>query len=62
VLAPATWRALADAGYLRTALTCGEALARTAAEAAPGLAQRQAEARVRWWARRAALAARRLNP
>jgi aminoglycoside phosphotransferase (APT) family kinase protein len=61
VLAPATWRALADAGYLRTALTCGEALARTAAEAAPGLAQRQAEARVRWWARRAALAARRLS-
>src|SRR5258706_397486 len=45
VLAPATWRALADAGYLRTALTCGEALARTAAEATPGLAQRQAEAR-----------------
>lgn len=62
VLAPATWHALADAGYLRTALTCGEALARTAAEAAPGLARRQAEARVRWWARRAALAARRLNP
>jgi aminoglycoside phosphotransferase (APT) family kinase protein len=62
VLAPATWRALADAGYLRTALTCGEALARTAAESAPGAARRQAEARVRWWARRAALAARRLNP
>ena len=62
VLAPATWRALADAGYLRTALTCGEALARTAVEAAPGTSRQRAEARVRWWARRAALAARRLNP
>ncbi len=62
VLALATWRVLADAGYLRTALTCGEALARTAAESAPGTSRRRAEARVRWWARRAALAARRLNP
>jgi aminoglycoside phosphotransferase (APT) family kinase protein len=61
VLAPATWRALADAGYLRTALTCGEALARTAAEADSSTARRRAEARVRWWARRAAAAARRLS-
>jgi hypothetical protein len=55
------WRGLSDAGYLRTALTCGEALGRTATEAPPGAARRRAEARVRWWARRAALAARRLG-
>src|SRR5260221_47980 len=62
VLALATWPVLADAGYLRTALTCGEAPARTAAESAPRPSRRRAGARGRWWARRAALAARRLNP
>jgi hypothetical protein len=61
-LDPTTWRALADAGYLRTALTCGEALARTATTAPPGEARRRAEARVRWWAERAARAAERLAP
>ena len=62
VLSPTTWLALADAGYLRTTLTCGEALGRTAAESPPGASRRDAEARVRWWARRAALAAHRLVP
>ncbi len=62
VLDSATWLALADAGYLRTALTCGEALARTATTAPPGAARRRAEAHVRWWATRAARAARRLVP
>jgi hypothetical protein len=60
-LAPATWRVLADAGYLRTALTCGEAFGRVTAEASPGAIRRRAEARVRWLARRAAVAARRLG-
>ena len=60
-LAPATWRALADAGYLRTALTCGEALGRAAADAPAGAPKRRAEARARWWAERAARAARRLT-
>lgn len=60
ILDSATWLALADAGYLRTALTCGEALARTAATAPSGAARRRAEAYVRWWATRAALAAERL--
>lgn len=59
-LAPAVWRALVDAGYLRTALTCGEALGRAATEAAPGRARRWAEARARWWAARGARGARRL--
>ena len=59
-LAPGVWRALADAGYLRTALTCGEALGR-AAEAPPGPTRERAERRVRWWADRAALAAERLR-
>jgi hypothetical protein len=59
-LPPATWQRLADAGYLRTALTCGEALGRAASEAPPGPARRHAEARVRWWAARAARAADRL--
>ena len=61
-LPPAAWSRLADAGYLRTALTCGEALGRAATEAAPGAAHDRAADRVRWWARRAALAARRLVP
>jgi Phosphotransferase enzyme family len=60
-LEPATWHALADAAYLRTALTCGEAFGRAAAEAPPGALRRRAEARVRWWAHRAALAAQQLT-
>ena len=59
-LAPDIWRGLADAGYLRTALTCGEAFGRAATEAPPGAARARAEARLRWWAARATLAARRL--
>jgi hypothetical protein len=62
VLAPAIWAAMIDGGYLRTALTCGEALGRAAAEAPLGAARRQAEARARWWAQRAARAAERLVP
>ncbi len=54
-----TWRALADAGYLRTALTCGEAFG-WSAERARGAARRRAEARARWWAQRGARAARRM--
>lgn len=56
-LAPAVWCDLAHAGYLRTALTCGEAFGRAAAGASAGAARRRAETRVRWWARRAARAA-----
>src|SRR5262249_39109693 len=52
VLDAATWLAMADAGYLRTALTCGEALAQTAAMTPNGAPRRRAEARVRWWADR----------
>lgn len=53
------WQALADAAYLRTALSGGEAWGR-AVEAAPSpVARRQAMARLTWWARRGALAARR---
>jgi hypothetical protein len=59
-LSPATWLALLDAGYLRTALTCGEAFGRDAEEAPAGCARRVAEARVRWWAERAVMAADRL--
>jgi hypothetical protein len=55
-----TWLALADAGYLRTALTCGEALGRAAAKAPAGALRTRAEARVRWWAERAVRGARRL--
>ncbi|HLY32408.1 MAG TPA: hypothetical protein VKQ36_15370 [Ktedonobacterales bacterium] len=54
------WLALADAGYLRTALTCGEAFGRAAEDAPPGAARQRAETRIRWWAQRASLAARRL--
>jgi hypothetical protein len=61
-LDPAVWQALADAGYLRIVLTCGEALARSATLAPPGAARRRAAARVRWWAERAARAAARLVP
>jgi hypothetical protein len=61
-LVPHIWRALVDAAYLRTTLTCGEAFGRAAHEAPPGAARRRAEMRVRWWARRASQAARRLRP
>ena len=55
------WQGLADAAYLRTTLTGGEAWAR-AVEAAPSAPARQrALARLRWWARRGAQAARRLT-
>ncbi len=60
-LSPATWLALVDAGYLRTALTCGEAFGRAAAVAPAGLLRQRAERRVRWWARRGMLAAHRLH-
>jgi len=56
----ATWLALVDAGYLRTALTCGEAFGRAAAAAPAGRARWIAEARVNWWAERAVQAADRL--
>jgi hypothetical protein len=59
-LSLATWLALLDAGYLRTALTCGEAFGRAAEQAPAGRAHVVAEARVRWWAERASLAADRL--
>jgi hypothetical protein len=59
-LSPASWLALLDAGYLRTALTCGEAFGRAAEEAPSGHARVVAETRVRWWAERAAQAADRL--
>jgi hypothetical protein len=54
------WLALLDAGYLRTALTCGEAFGRAAEETPAGPARSVAEARVHWWAQRAARAADRL--
>jgi hypothetical protein len=60
LLPSATWLALVDAGYLRTALTCGEAFGRAAEEAPTGHARTVAEARVRWWAERATQAANRL--
>lgn len=60
-LSGATWRALADAGYLRTALTCGEALGRAAGDAPAGRARARAVARVRAWARRGAAGAARLR-
>lgn len=60
-LSPATWLALADASYLRTALTCGEAFGRAAALAPAGILRQHAEARVHWWAQRGAAAARRLT-
>jgi hypothetical protein len=54
------WLSLVDAGYLRTTLTSGEAFGRAADEAPAGHARSVAEARVRWWTERAALAADRL--
>ena len=59
-LSQATWLALVDAAYLRTALTCGEAFGRAAKEAPDGRARMVAEARVRWWAERAVQATDRL--
>lgn len=60
-LPASVWRALADAGYLRTTLTCGEAFGRAAHAAPAGPARRQAEERARWWAARGAHAALRLR-
>ncbi len=57
----ATWLALADAGYLRTLLTCGEAMARTAIMAPAVVARQLALARLRWWIARALRAADRLE-
>ena len=59
-LAPSVWRALVDAGYLRTTLTCGEALGRAVLEAPSGHPRQRAERRARWWAQRALAAAERL--
>lgn len=56
-----TWLSLADAGYLRTAVTCGEALARTALAFPAGMARQAAVARVQWWIARALRAADRLE-
>jgi hypothetical protein len=60
-LTSAQWQGLADAAYLRTTLTAGEAWARAVEDAPSALAHRQAEARLLWWARRGAWAARRLT-
>ena len=57
----ATWLALADAGYLRTVLTCGEAMARAAITAPAGVGRHMARARLRWWIERALRAAVRLE-
>jgi phosphotransferase family enzyme len=61
VLDGATWLALEDAGYLRTVLTCGEAMARAAVTAPAGVARQMALARLRWWIARALRAAERLE-
>lgn len=61
VLDSPTWLALADAGYLRTVLTCGEAMARTAVTAPVGVARQMALARLHWWIARALRAAERLE-
>lgn len=57
----ADWGALADAGYLRTALVCGEAFGRAVLRAHAGAQRRLAERRAGWWAARAARAAKRLR-
>ena len=57
----ATWLALADAGYLRTVLTCGEGMARLALTAPAGTARSSALAWLRWWINRALHAADRLE-
>jgi hypothetical protein len=56
-----TWLALADAGYLRTVLTCGEGMARLALSAPIGSARSSALAWLRWWISRALRAADRLE-
>ena len=55
------WRGLADAAYLRCIITGGEVFGRAVYDAPSPAQQRQAEARLRWWATRAALAADRLT-
>lgn len=55
------WRTLADATYLRTVLTGGEAWARAVEEAQSPHARRAALTRLNWWARRGAWAAKRLT-
>ena len=59
-LAPRVWQRLADAAYLRTTLTGGEAWARAVDDAPSPLARQVALTRLRWWARRGASAALRL--
>ena len=60
-LTSGAWQGLADAAYLRTALTGGEAWARAVEDAPSEPARREAMERLRWWARRGARAARRLT-
>lgn len=60
-LTPCTWRRLADAAYLRTVLTGGEAWARAVTDAPSTSARRAAQTRLTWWTRRAARAADRLH-
>lgn len=55
------WRRLADAAYLRTALSGGEAWARAVKAAPSPAARRLALERLAWWARRGAQAAQRLT-
>lgn len=57
----ATWLALADAGYLRTMLTCGEGMARLALSAPTRTARASALGWLRWWIGRALRAADRLE-
>ena len=57
----ATWLALADAGYLRTVLTCGEGMARLTLTAPAGTARTVALGWLRWWISRALQAADRLE-
>ncbi len=60
-LPPHQWQMLADATYLRTVLTGGEAWARAVEEAPSPYARQAALARLHWWARRGAWAAQRLT-
>ncbi|HET9112078.1 MAG TPA: hypothetical protein VFN78_14710 [Ktedonobacterales bacterium] len=60
-LSASEWQGLADAAYLRTAMTGGEAWARAVEDAPSDLARREAMERLRWWAHRGAQAARRLT-
>ena len=56
-----TWLALADAGYLRTVLTCGEGMARLALSAPHGRTRSSMLGWLRWWVGRALRAADRLE-